>query len=316
MQGTKMTTAIESTVKVVLGFTVLWFIFVWVALIDNAEAVQRVTALSWRFAGPKIITPQSYDRMKSAVSGTSCEDYVASAELRHGIPEDLLQAVAKVESGKSDGKGQVVAWPWTVNVEGKGYSYPSKQAAIDAVKKFQAEGKKSIDVGCMQVNLLYHPKAFPTLSAAFDPHHNVEYAARFLKGLRNDQSNWHQAVAHYHSANPEHHIPYRQKVMSQWNKEKKIANKAPQDLRLVQAESVASQGKTHRLNDRKSYMGLEKNTNLQNGNVRKVTRAGTGRRSIAAQRQAMAPRIIRASDANLSTAKRVGRISRAVAKSH
>ncbi len=35
----------------------------------------------------------------------------------------------------------------------------------------------------MQVNLGYHPEAFASLEAAFDPRRNVAYATRFLLEL-------------------------------------------------------------------------------------------------------------------------------------
>ena len=52
-----------------------------------------------------------------------------------------------------------------------------------AVRAMQANGVRSIDVGCGQINLMYHPDAFPNLELAFDPQANAAYAARFLKAL-------------------------------------------------------------------------------------------------------------------------------------
>ena len=43
---------------------------------------------------------------------------------------------------------------------GKDRFFSSKAAAITAVRKLQADGVRNIDVGCMQVNLKYHPKVF------------------------------------------------------------------------------------------------------------------------------------------------------------
>lgn len=85
----------------------------------------------------------------------------------------------------------------------------------------QLKGIKSIDVGCMQVNLYYHPNAFHNLTDAFDPDKNVAYAARFLTGLKNEHASWRTAVAHYHSANPIHHIAYRQNVLGVWDRDLK-----------------------------------------------------------------------------------------------
>jgi hypothetical protein len=33
----------------------------------------------------------------------------------------------------------------------------------------QGEGVRSIDIGCMQINLVHHPDAFGSLEAGFDP---------------------------------------------------------------------------------------------------------------------------------------------------
>jgi hypothetical protein len=41
----------------------------------------------------------------------------------------------------------------------------------------QAAGSQSIDVGCFQVNLYYHPTAFVSLAEGFDPAANARYAA-------------------------------------------------------------------------------------------------------------------------------------------
>lgn len=151
-----------------------------------------------------------------------CEPYIQQQEVVLQIPSHLLRAIAHTESGRlvSSSK-KVVSWPWTINVNGKGYVYPTKKDAIEAVKKFQRCKSSSIDVGCMQVNLKHHPNAFRNLSDAFDPQLNVAYAAQFLKGLKNQYGSWHNAVAHYHSATPKYHVPYRQKVADRWQKIRK-----------------------------------------------------------------------------------------------
>lgn len=151
----------------------------------------------------------------------TCAVHVQKYETKHGIPSGLLHAISKAESGLKDVNGRLVAWPWAINVRGKGYFFPTKQAAIDAVQTLQAKGISSIDVGCMQVNLYYHPKAFKTLEDAFEPSKNVAYAAHFLGLLKKDHNCWHRAMAHYHSANPIYHIPYQKNVLRIWNQENK-----------------------------------------------------------------------------------------------
>lgn len=150
-----------------------------------------------------------------------CALYTSRHEHLKGIPRHLLASISKVESGRYDKSSQeVIAWPWTINAEGKGFRYQTKQEAIKAVRALQKKGIRSIDVGCMQVNLHHHEKAFRTLEEAFDPRKNTAYAAQFLLDLKEAHKSWTKAVAHYHSATPKHHRPYRKKVYDTWRAER------------------------------------------------------------------------------------------------
>ena len=189
--------------KITLLTTLLWMMFVSILFINESKS-DRV-----------YLPPHS-----------TCAPYVQQHETKHAIPKGLLHAISKAESGIKDIKGRLVPWPWTINVQGKGYFYPSKQAAITAVQTLQGRGIKSIDVGCMQVNLYYHPKAFKTLEEAFEPSKNVAYAAHFLTSLKKDHNCWYRAMAHYHSANPVHHIPYQKNVLAIWNRDNKAKGRA------------------------------------------------------------------------------------------
>lgn len=96
--------------------------------------------------------------------------------------------------------------------EGKGKFYPDQHTAIQAVKKLQQRGISNIDVGCMQINLGYHPDAFESLHEAFNPEANVAYAAAFLKQLRLQKRSWQRAVRFYHSSDPKRQQYYGTKV--------------------------------------------------------------------------------------------------------
>lgn len=147
-----------------------------------------------------------------------CAAETSKAERAYGIPSQLLDAISLVESGKYDPESRaVLAWPWTVMAEGEGRYFPSKAEAVAEVKKLKARGVKNIDVGCMQVNLMYHGQAFSSLEEAFEPSANVGYAARFLKGLYASTSHWPTAASYYHSQTPELAANYRAKLMKVWS---------------------------------------------------------------------------------------------------
>ena len=143
----------------------------------------------------------------------ACEAAIAAAQKAPRIPDKLMPAMSRVESGRLDPlTKQVRAWPWTINVEGAGFFFDGKDQAIDAVRTLQARGVRSIDVGCMQVNLMHHPNAFASLDEAFDPAANARYAARFLSALFRQTGDWNLATANYHSANADRGEDYQRRV--------------------------------------------------------------------------------------------------------
>lgn len=146
-----------------------------------------------------------------------CLGPIYKAEREKGIPVHLLRSIALAESGRwDDASSRTVAWPWTINAEGVGHFFPSKAAAIAFVRKLQARGVRSIDIGCMQINQVWHAGAFASLEEAFEPERNVAYAARHLAELKDDRKTWTEAVGYYHSATPELGQRYRAKVMKLW----------------------------------------------------------------------------------------------------
>jgi soluble lytic murein transglycosylase-like protein len=148
-----------------------------------------------------------------------CEAGIAAAERAEVLPARMMDAIAVVETGRPDAAtGTLRPWPWTINAEGQGFFFATKQQTIDAVRSLQARGVRSIDVGCMQVNLMFHPEAFASLDQALDPVANARYAARFLNALHTAKRDWPAAIAAYHSETPSIGAGYRQLVLARWNR--------------------------------------------------------------------------------------------------
>lgn len=143
----------------------------------------------------------------------ACMAVAAELEVEYRMPRGLLQAIALVESGRwnsADKSGS--PWPWTITAGSHGKFFDSRSEAVDAAAKLKAKGENSFDVGCMQINMHYHPAAFASLDEAFEPELNVRYAADFLNDLRKRERSWGQAVKFYHSSNPERQKYYHRKV--------------------------------------------------------------------------------------------------------
>lgn len=167
------------------------------------------------FAAP---AAHAYDALIEGAK--QCTQYFPIKEREQGIPVHLLAAISSIETGRyHKGLGMALPWPWTINVEGKGYFFQTKAEAVAETKRHLQNGRTSIDVGCMQVNLKHHPKAFATLEEAFDPEKNVGYAATFLRSNYGQLGNsWVKAAAAYHSRTPSRGNPYLQKVAGAWQK--------------------------------------------------------------------------------------------------
>ena len=146
-----------------------------------------------------------------------CRQAIQVAEREHRLPASLLNAIAKVESGRADPRtGALTPWPWTVNAEGQGRYFASKEEAISEVEALRQRGVRLIDVGCLQVNLHHHPGAFASLDEAFEPRANARYAGLFLTRLYAAERDWERAAARYHSSTPELGEAYRLKVLAAW----------------------------------------------------------------------------------------------------
>lgn len=94
--------------------------------------------------------------------------------------------------------------------------YATKEEAIEAVRTFTAAGQRSIDVGCMQINLAAHPAAFDSLDTAFEPAANADYAARFLRTLYQQSGRFSTAMTAYHSQTPEFANDYARRLLAVW----------------------------------------------------------------------------------------------------
>ncbi len=151
-----------------------------------------------------------------------CGNAAQKFEKKYQIKEHLLTTIANVETGRwNENAKQSLAWPWTVNAQGKGMFFNTKAEAVRKVKELQKQGVKSIDVGCMQINLAYHGNAFKSVEDALSPEKNVEYGAKFLTNLyKTKGKDWLNAAMAYHSSVPTKAQKYKKKIVSVYEKVK------------------------------------------------------------------------------------------------
>lgn len=136
-----------------------------------------------------------------------CRRVAQEAAAAEEIPFSVMMAISLTETGRKSAQG-FTPWPWTVNLEGKGYWFTTASQALEFAEAAFAKGARSFDVGCFQINYKWHGQAFASIHEMFDPRANARYAARLLKRLFAERGSWPQAAGAYHSQNPEHAGPY------------------------------------------------------------------------------------------------------------
>lgn len=141
---------------------------------------------------------------------STCSQAARSAELRNGLPAGLLTAIGHVESG---------GWGWSVNGNdgSPGRRFASAEDALRYTEELLGSGVRTIDLGCFQVDLRYHPEAFQRWQDGFDGDANADAAAGILTRLHAQTGDWPRAVALYHSADPQRGQSYLQAVMAAWS---------------------------------------------------------------------------------------------------
>jgi len=155
-----------------------------------------------------------------AFAGESIPVGYASAARAHGVPADIFYAVALTESGKIVDRFRTRRpWPWTLNVGGKGYFYASREDAHRALLRFLAQGKRSIDIGLMQVNWRWHRDKLRDPWRALDPEHNLQVGARILATCYRERSDRWDAVGCYHAPNNKKFASrYRKNLAAHWRR--------------------------------------------------------------------------------------------------
>ena len=157
----------------------------------------------------------------TARTAALCLGAAKRAEQLTDMPEGVVAAIMLAETGRwSKERKRSYPWPWTVTSGSDAWFADSRAEAALIVRRLQAEGRRNIDVGCMQINLHWHPDAFRTIEEALDPVRNIAYGAAFLRELFDERGSWSRAVAAYHSRDPERGEAYLARVESLQEKQR------------------------------------------------------------------------------------------------
>lgn len=147
---------------------------------------------------PATLTDDAQASITERRGGWACASAQAPFDAMHtSVDPKILAGIALNESAYY---GR--AWPWTLNVAGRGFFFRTREDAYRAVRYLISNGRSNFDVGIMQVNWGYHGKRFASAWDALAPATNIRVAEDILNENYRLTHSAVKAVAYYHSANP------------------------------------------------------------------------------------------------------------------
>jgi len=138
----------------------------------------------------------------------------------NGIPPSILYAMALQESGRHM-KGEWVAWPWTLNIQGEAHYFEGRPELFKALMAALGQGITNIDIGPLQVNWHWQFEQLGSPWLSTDPVYSTNIACQLMKAQRRAGEDWWPAVGRYHrpADSPRHRLAaqaYSDRVRQRW----------------------------------------------------------------------------------------------------
>ncbi|BBQ03618.1 hypothetical protein BSFA1_87460 (plasmid) [Burkholderia sp. SFA1] len=147
---------------------------------------------------PANLTDDAQGSIAERRGGWACASAQAPFDVMHASVDPKILAGIALNESAYNGR----AWPWTLNVAGRGFFFRTREDAYRAIRYLIGNGRSDFDIGLMQVNWGYHSKRFKSAWDALAPATNIRVAEDILNENYRLTHSAVKAVAYYHSANP------------------------------------------------------------------------------------------------------------------
>lgn len=162
----------------------------------NVSLEQLLVSKGW--LQPAVLDADAQAAITEGRGGWACASAATPFDLMHiTVEPKVLASIALNESGLN---GR--AWPWTLNIAGRGYFFKTREDAYRVVMSLIAHGRSDFDVGIMQINWGYHARRFASPWDALAPATSIRVAEEILNENYGKTHSVAKAIAYYHSANP------------------------------------------------------------------------------------------------------------------
>ncbi|MBF0391519.1 MAG: transglycosylase SLT domain-containing protein [Alphaproteobacteria bacterium] len=130
-----------------------------------------------------------------------------------GVDPTLAYAVALTESRQMTGRAEARPWPWVIRGPQGAVVSATSAAAVAALSREMARGSKNIDVGMMQVSLLYHRHRVDHPADLLDPETNIRVGMAILRDALASTDDPVMGIGRYHSYDPARARAYGEAVL-------------------------------------------------------------------------------------------------------
>jgi hypothetical protein len=167
--------------------------------VDGAPVSLLAILVSGGWVQPGVLSDDAQAAMTERRGGWACASTQAPFDAMHSTVDPKILAGIALNESAYNGR----AWPWTLNVAGRGFFFRTREDAYRAIRILIADGRSDFDIGIMQVNWGYHSKRFASPWDALSPATNIHVAEDILNENYQKTHSAVKAVAYYHSANPQ-----------------------------------------------------------------------------------------------------------------
>ena len=157
-----------------------------------------------------------------SLEGTHWEQVAREATCQ--LDAYMLYAVALAESGRRSGNG-IAPHPWTTNRAGDARYFESFDQAASYLRNLC--DRCNVDIGFMQVNLWHHRHRIEDPEDLLNREVNLRVGAEILCEAIAEQNDLLRGFGRYHSARPEHKLPYGERVHRYYQRLLQLAGYRP-----------------------------------------------------------------------------------------